>query len=259
MHTTTQPVFGRLAASVFLTFVVFLFLACTDGKRNIRDYYFPVYDLQKGLVYAYAAEEGDSTDRRYWFYNSFVRDSGTFLVGTQYDRYFAINQIVREKIVDNGSLARNTFLYELDTASGKAIPVRAVIESANLFPFQVTDSLGIFLYSLHYTPPTDTGATIALVRNRRFLGDGPPFQFQGKSYPTVRFGLQEAIRHNAEGSAEIEGSGEEWYAKGLGLVYFRKSFGPGGAIRYAYRLTETFSMQELERRAEEAMHSGHDH
>lgn len=238
-------------------FCTLLLAACSDDRRDIRDYYFPAKDLTSGRVYAYASEEGDTTDRRYWYYRTFVRDSGIFVTGTQYDRFFEINQIVREKIVESGSVARSVYLYEPDTATGKSIPIEAVIGSPDLFPFQVRDSLGVFLYSLHYRPLADTSATVYLIRNRRYLGDGPAFEFEGKKYPTVRFGLHEAVGHSQDGAAEIEGSGEEWYAKGLGLVYFRKAFGQEGQIRFAFRLQETFPMQELERRGEAA--HGHEH
>lgn len=225
-----------------------LFFACTGGKRDIRAYYFPVDDLRDGKVYAYTALEGDTTDRRYCYYRTILPDSGQFLVSTQYDRYFGIVQILREKIVDNGSLARQTTLYETDTASVQSHPVEAAIESPNLFPFRVTDSLGVFLFGLRYHPSDDTAATIYLIRNRRYLGDGPEFAFGGEKYATVRFGLREVIGHSKEGSSEFEGTGEEWYAKGLGLVYFSKSFSEGN-IRYAFRLSEIFPMAELERRA----------
>lgn len=248
--SNTQIISFALRAALACLGGYMLFTACTnDSRRDIRAYYFPVQELRSGLVYAYAAEEGDTADRRFWYYKTFVRDSGTFLVGTQYDRYFEVNQVLREKIADNGSLARTSYLYELDTASSKLIPVQAEIESPNLFPFLVTDSLGVFLFRLKYHPASDTSATIYLIRNRRFLGDGPSFEFMGKQYPTVRFRIQEAIGHSKEGTAEVEGSGEEWYAKGLGLVYYRKSFGQSGSIRYAFRLKETFAMSELERRA----------
>lgn len=240
--------------SFFAALAITLLLACSGGQRDIRDYYFPVKKLLPGLVYAYASEEGDTTERRYWFYRAFVRDSGVFLVGTQYDRYFEINQIVREKIGDSGSRAREAFLYEPDTATGKLAPIRTSVESPDLFPFQVRDSLGVFLYKLQYRPVSDTGATVYLIRNRRYLGDGPEFELNGEKYPTIRFGLHEAVGHSKEGAAEIEGHGEEWYAKGLGLVYFRKTFGQEGQIRFAYRLVETLPMAELEHRAEEAEH-----
>lgn len=235
--------FAGLLSPLFI-----LLSACNDAKRDIRDYYFPVEALQNGQVYAYASEEGDTSERRYWYYRTFDRDSGLFMAGTQYDRDFEIVQMLREKIVENGSQARNSFLYEADTATGVGKPIPTVIESPDLFPFKVTDSLGIFLFSLKYHPLFDTSATIYIIRNRRYLGDGPDFEFAGKKYPTVRFGLREAVGNEKQGASEVEGFGEEWYAKGLGLVYYQKSFAEG-KIRYVFRLKETFSMTELERRA----------
>lgn len=233
---------------IFLTFLSFLVLACSDGKRDIRDYYFPVESLQDGLVYAYSAEEGDTSERRYWYYRAFKRDSGIFMASTQYDRNFEIVQMLREKVLNSGSRARNSFLYETDTATGIARPIPTVIESPELFPFRVTDSLGVFLFSLKYHPIFDTTATIYIIRNRRYLGDGPDFEFGGNTYPTIRFGLQEAVGNEKEGASEVAGTGQEWYAKGLGLVYSEKSFA-GGKIRYVFRLKEVFPMTELERRA----------
>ncbi len=231
-----------------LASLLVLLHACSDGKRNIRDYYFPGEALQEGLVYVYSSEEGDTSEQRYWYYRSFKRDSGLFMAGTQYDRHFEIVQMLREKLVGNGSLARNSSLYETDTATGVAKPIPAIIESPDLFPFEVTDSLGVFLFSLKYHPLFDTAATIYIIRNRRYLGDGPDFEFAGKKYPTIRFGLREAIGNEKQGASEVEGEGEEWYAKGLGLVYYQKSFAEG-KIRYVFRLKETFPMTELERRA----------
>lgn len=235
----------------FLPYAGFLlFLACTATQRDIRDYYFPAAAFGEGRVYAYAAEEGDTSENRYWYFRSFRTDSGVYLVGTQYDRYFQVVQLLREKIVDNGSLACDSYLYETDTATGASEPIHARIESPNLFPFQVTDSLGVFLFQLSYHPLSDSAATVYIIRNRRFLGDGPEFELAGKKYPTVRFALREAVGHDREGTSEVEGSGEEWYARGLGLVYYSKSFA-GGKIRYVFRLKETFPMHELERRAKQ--------
>lgn len=241
-----KPLMFRIAA--FAIFFFLLFFACSDGKRDIRDYYFPVETLQDGQVYAYVSAEGDTSEHRYWYYRAFDRDSGVFIAGTQYDRHFEIIQMLREKIVDNGSRARNSFLYETDTSTGVAKPIPVQIESPDLFPFKVTDSLGVFLFSLKYHPLFDTSSTIYIIRNRRFLGDGPDFEFAGKKYPTVRFSLHEAIGNEKLGASEVEGFGEEWYAKGLGLVYYQKSFAEG-KIRYVFRLQEIFPMTELERRA----------
>jgi hypothetical protein len=237
--------------AVGLAAVLLVLNACSgsDGSRNIRDYYFPVLDLQDGKVYAYDLVEGDSSAPEYWYFRGFVRDSGIFLTSTYYNRDFRIGQLSREKIVESGALTRDYFLYETDSASDYQIQVPVQLDATNVFPFKVRDSTGVFLFSLRYVPPSDTLSTIYLIRNRRFLGDGPGFQFLGKTYPTVRFHVQEVIGNEREGSAEVEGTGEEWYAKGLGLVYYRKSYGQGGQISFAYRLKEIFDMIELERRS----------
>ena len=107
--------------------------------------------------------------------------SGLFLTATNYDRYYQINQITTEKLFASGAVSRDYFVYEPDTLSGTVQQVRATVESANVFPFYVTDSLGIFLFRLHYAPANDTATKIYLIRNRRFLGDGPDFELQGAS------------------------------------------------------------------------------
>jgi hypothetical protein len=237
----------------FLPLLLLLPLLWRCGNsRSIRDYYFPIYDLQKGKVYAYVSTGTDTTEREYWYYKSFVRDSGTFLTITKYNSQFLIEQIIREKIVDNGVLARDYFLYQPDTVTNTARQIIATVEANNTFPFSVSDSMGIFLFSLRFKPLEDTSATIYLIRNRRFMGDGPDFVFQEKNYPTVQISLKELVGNEKEGAAEIEGEGEEIFARGLGLVSYRRSFAEG-KIQYAFRLEAIFGMEELERRARKVL------
>jgi hypothetical protein len=225
---------------------------CGDGRRNIRDYYFPALDLQNGKVYAYDMTVNGDTVADYWYYRSFVRDSGLFLSATNYSRHFQIDQMVRERIADDGSVARSYLMFEQDSATSKVIQVPAQLTSNVLFPFRVKDSLGVFLFSVEYHPLDNPSSKIYLIRNRRFLGDGPDFTFNGKIYPCVRMGVREAIGNESEGASEIEGTGEEWYAKGIGLVYYKKSYGIKGQLQREYRLKEIFSMEELEKRAGKA-------
>ena len=221
--------------------------ACgNNGKRNIRAYYFPAEELYKGEVYQYALTQNGSTADEFWYYRSTLRDSGLFLTATNYDRYFQINQITTEKLFESGAVSRDYFVYEPDTATGTVRQIKATVESPNVYPFYVTDSLGIFLFRLHYAPASDTTAKIYVIRNRRFLGDGPDFELQGKKYRCVRFGIREAVGNEKEGASEVEGTGEEWYAKGIGLVFVRKTF---GEYHLESRLTDRFPMQELEKRA----------
>ncbi|MBK8192461.1 MAG: hypothetical protein IPK76_04420 [Lewinellaceae bacterium] len=235
---------------VIWVFCLFLLYACAgDGKRDIRDYYFPVEEFRSGKVYEYDLAKGDSSSPEFWYYRSFLRDSGLFLSGTYYDSRFQIGQIVREKIVESGAQVRDYFLYETDWETGKQVQTTAILESPDIFPFRVRDSSGVFLFSLKYHPAADSSTTIYIIRNRIYLGEGPAFEFQGETYPCIRFGLREVIGNEKEGVAEIEGTGEEWYAKGLGLVYYRKRFGLKGQVQFEYQLRDIFPMSELEKRA----------
>jgi hypothetical protein len=227
-------------------------LACKGGsKRDIRDYYFPVEELRKGQVYEYDLVQGDSSSPEYWYFRAFQRDSGLFLAGTFYNERFEIGQIIRVKIADEGVEARSYYIYDADFETGKQIQTNAVIESPEVFPFQVKDSAGVSVFKLKYHPAGDPEVTIQLTRSRIFLGNAPDFEFNGDLYPCVRFGLTEEIGTGKIGKGKLSGSGEEWYAKGLGLVYYRKTLGSKKAkVEYAYRLKDIFPMSEFEKRAE---------
>jgi hypothetical protein len=49
--------------------------------------------------------------------------------------------------------------------------------------------------------------------------------------------ISETVTSEGEGNATISGVGEEWYAEGLGRVYYSKSYG-NGQISEAYELVK---------------------
>lgn len=228
-----------------------LAVACGDtGKRDISAYYFPIDDLLVGKVYEYQSLGDGKPYSEYWFFRAARTDTGTFLTSAFYDSNFQIGQIAREKIVKNGALARNLLLYEPDFKAERMAPVEANIVSPNAFPFEVSDSGGVFLFRLNYRLPSDSATTIYLIRNRKFAGDAPAFSFLGKELPAVRFTLREVVGNEREGAAEIEAFGEERYAEGLGLVQFRKEFGSGAARTVReFKLIDTYPMEILEQKA----------
>lgn len=237
----------------FFAFFILAFaflLACNEGgKRDIEAYYFPVKQLRKGQVYEYAVSNQDSIALEYWFYRGLVRDSGLFLAGTFYDQNFEIRQIIREKITKSGAIAKECNLYEPapETEAGQT-QIATLIESPNLFPFSVRDSSGIFEFKLHFSSPYDPGSKIYLNKKRRYIGNVADFEFDGENYPCIRFAVYESISSQENGRPDLESFGEERYAKGLGLVYYNKSYG-NNTVKVEARLTDIFSMGELEQRA----------
>lgn len=222
----------------------------TSGEKDVRDYYFPFKELTGGLVYEYQPSGQDSLGEVYWYYRSFLQDDGIFLAGTYYEADLIPLQLVREEMVSNGILLADLFLYYPDT-TGRQQRITADIEAGNVFPFTVSDSSGILLYKVHIELPGQEGSTTTLIKNRRYVGD-TTFVYQGRKYDAVRFEVKELIEDFSptEGSVEPQYRGEEIYARGLGLVYYEKQLGPD---KLAYRLSDRYPMEQLEKAAAERM------
>jgi hypothetical protein len=241
----------RLSIFLLILLVLYALAACDGGSRDVRAYYFPVEALKKGQVYAYQVQQGDQSAVEYWYYRGFVRDTGTFLVATFYDQNFQIGQIRREKITDEGASARSYMFYEPDSsgqAEGGQMQAAALIESPQVFPFSVGKNDDGPPFRIFYNPPGDQDTRVYISRKRRFMGEAPDFSFKGKKLSCIRFALDETISYDERGTNDVMVSGEEWYARGLGLVFYRKTYG-SGAFSVEGRLSELFQMTELERRA----------
>jgi len=219
--------------------------ACTrDGKKNLRDFYFPLKQLEEGMVYAYESERNDTLrDTTYWYYRSILNDTAFFLTGTYYGSLPFPQQFVREEMVRNGMLTNEVFLYTTDSL-GKQQPVPVEILSGSAFPFEVSDSGGVFLYKIRFAFPANPQDTITLIKNRRYLGD-TTFTFQNETNKAVVFGLKEVAEsgNSQRGYVEPRFGGKEIYAKGIGLVYSEKKISENYSL--SNRLIFRCSMDEL--------------
>ena len=249
-----------------LSFLLLSLWGCnTDGTKDISQYYFPVEDLQEGLIYEYRAVNMDSLTPKYWYYRSVIDQDGAFLKGTYYEQDFAPRQYVSEEIVSNGVIQDTLYLFEYDFSEADigALPadqrenflifspdsssllarVNVEILSGTLFPYEVREAGGVFLYKVKWRPAGQPQTEITLGKTRRYLGD-TTFTFQGKAYDCVRFGVVELFQQDEEGVLEQEYGGIEWYARGLGLVYFKKEITDDFIIEY--QLEDRYTKEQLE-------------
>ncbi len=232
---------------ISLLLVITLVYSCTsDGKRNIRAYYFPIADLEEGKVYEYQPLGEDSLGVDYWYYRSLKQDGNLYFTGNYYDASFVVKQFFREEMVANGMLLDDMYLYASDSM-GQQLRVPVAIEANNAFPFEVSDSSGIFLYKIKWYQTADSTESITLIRNRRFLGD-TTYLYQNKKYDAVQFEVRELLEGytQGEGYIEPEYDGLEIYAKGIGLVYSRKNISE--TFKLEYELKDIYSMEELEKK-----------
>ncbi|MEM9885657.1 MAG: hypothetical protein AAF849_07180 [Bacteroidota bacterium] len=231
-----------LLTTVFIC-INLLFIQCTfDHKTNIKTYYFPLHNLKDGLVYEYRGVNNEQLPPYYWFYRSIRAAESTFLTGMYYDYTFTPQQFIREERIDNGMLLEETFIYETDSLGlQNQIPVE--VAAGNAFPFEVKDSLGVFLYNISWYSPKDSMA-YTLIRNRRYKGK-TTFAYKDKDYRAIEFSVRELIETEQEGFLNIELEGKEIYAQGLGLVYVSKK-SLDSNFEQSYQLYDTYSMEALE-------------
>lgn len=200
-----------------------------SGKRDISKYYFPYKSLEEGKVYIYATAIEDQPED-YWFYKSLQQDGKWYLTAQNYDPNMAVRQFQSEVIVENGTVTENYVLFR-PTPDGKSEKIKTEVLQANQFPFQVTDSLGVFLFSLKWTENTEPVSNTTLTRNRRFLGD-TSFIYQGNIIPAIRMSVRDLLEFEQEGTLAVETEAEEWYAENLGLVYLRKKINNNISMEY---------------------------
>ena len=230
-------------------FVIGLSSCRNDGSKDIRDYYFPLKQLEDGLVYEYQPVYPDSLTPAYWYYRSFIQEDGVFLTGTYYEYDLIPMQLVREELIANGMLVHDVFLYdEVRDSTGLQNRTSVEVLQGSAFPFEVSDSSGVFLYKIRWEPPQDSGAVITLVKNRRFVKD-TLVEVSGNSMDAVIFDVRELLSYDKEGVFEQEYGGREIYAKGVGLVYYDKKI--GGNMAFSYALNRRYPMKELEQQYEQ--------
>jgi hypothetical protein len=236
----------RLLLLVYAPFI--LFSCGGDQTRDIRDYYFPVRELTDGLVYEYRDLNYDSLTPDYWYFNSIPTDSAFYFTKAYYQNDFVPRQLYREEMVSNGILLQDLFLFESDSTNHQ-IQVKADILSPNSFPFEVADAHTVYLYKVRFQLPSQVNGQTTVIINRRFQGD-TTYTYQGTTYPAVSFSLQGIAeqRDSVLGDIEPRFSGHEIYAKGLGLVYYERSYGPD-APGFHHQLVDRYPMSELAEQA----------
>ena len=227
-----------------LLFSLIFFGSCEfeGGYRDIRDFYFPLRELKEGLVYEYRSVNNDSLAPYYWFYRTMPADSGMYLTGMNYGYDFVPTQFVQEEWVSNGMLLDTLFLYYSDT-TGRQLPLEVEIEAGNLFSFKAGPESGVLLYRVRWRDPYQPDVWTTVIKNRQFVRD-TTWIWEGKPREAVVFHLKELFSIEDGGSLEQTYDGMEIYAKGLGLVYTKKTINENFILEY--ELADRYSMEVLE-------------
>ncbi len=238
----------RLIEGIFAVIFCILWVSC--GKKDVRDYYFPLKKLmQRPLVYEYELRTPDTTMRLYTYYQTIVQGDTVNFVSTDYDQNFQVLQLRREESFENGMKLRDLTYFGTDSM-GKSVSLKATIDHGAVFPFEVTDSNGVFVSVIKYRDPKDSTRETTLTRNLRFLKKSN-FNFKGQTLEALEFEQREeqSERDLSKGGLQFFYTDSKVYAKNLGLASSRRQISPTNFIEM--RLVDTFSMSQLEQRFKE--------
>jgi len=241
-----QKQLQRNIIGMFLVLFGVVFLTSCENKeskKKIRDFYYPIEFLKEPMVYEYRAINNDTLGAEYWYFKTHETDTAIYFTGNNLNRNFEVGQFSSEEIVENGTIQKDYVLFSYDSL-GQQYQVPAEIEYGNTFPFEVTDSNSIFLQKLKWTFSENPLITTTLIRNRRYIGEAK-YAYQGEIYECVEFQLKELIDDFNNGHFEKEYGGTELYAKGLGLVYYKKVIDD---IVLEYGLDDVYPMEKLEQK-----------
>ncbi len=223
-----------------------LILGCDPDSKsdtNISGYYFPVKDLMEGMVYEYQSVNDKNAPPEYWYHKSVETDSAFYFTGTYYDEQFVVRQFFRAEVVSNGLLLQDQFITAFEDSTGVQSQLHAEIKYGNAFPFDVEDSTSVFLMQLKWVMQEDPLITTTLTRNRRFAGK-TTYNYNGTELPCVEFKLVEEVDNEEVGHLSKEYTGKEYYAKGIGLVYYKKQIDDNFVLEY--ELKGIYTMDKLE-------------
>jgi hypothetical protein len=225
----------------------FLVLSCQqedEGYRDIRNYYFPLKRLKEGVVYEFRSVNSPQMAPAFWYFRSVVQDGKKVLTSTYYEQDLLPMQFMQEEMVTNGMLLDNMYIYGPgNAADGRQKKSVATIVAGNTFPFQVRDSGGVFVYHVQWKDPADSLIAHAVIKNRYFVGD-TVIVLEGRKYPAIKFALKESYEMDNYGVFETFYTGEEVYARGIGLVYYKKNINPGMTLEF--QLARRYPMEVLE-------------
>ncbi len=211
-----------------------------EFPKEIKQFYYPVDQLDEGLVYHYKSTTNDMKALdQYWFFKGNNLKNNSQFTGRYYNHHKQMLQYFSQNINKSGALLDEYQLYTTDSNS-EVIPVDILYN--NVFPFEIKDTSAVYLYKLQYTSSADSSIT-TIIRNRRYSGQ-LDWEYRGLSYPAVQMALLEQIQNDKNGVITIDLKGYEIYAKGIGLVYTER-FTQDGSTHIVDRLIDRISPSDF--------------
>ena len=226
-----------------LIMTIMVSIGCKQNEKSLKSFYFPFEKLKKGLVYEYESLNGMPPE--YWIYFSKQKADHLFFRSVNITPSGKKIQEVLEKEVSNGMKMVEYNIFQYDS-TGRQITSALDIISPASFSFSMADTSNIFVFKAKLEDPFDPNLVTTIIKNKKFGGFGS-FEFDGQKIPIIKIKLTELIEQEKKGDGFLEpptNKGVEWYAKGIGLVYYKKEINED--FKMEYRLNKIYTKEAFE-------------
>lgn len=189
-----------------------------DRIEDLSDYYLPYEALDgKGTEYLYRNLVDTTLGHEVWRH---IKTSEGHITSINYDLRQQVAQKQYERVVKNGVLIDSLHLFFYDSL-GRTISYPVRVLSPHRFPFQVRDTTQVWLTHFEWWQPGDSLHVV--LERRRGFSENTIWKFDGKTIPAVRFRTVDKFETERDGWSTSVWTGEEVYAKGIGLVYYKRN------------------------------------
>lgn len=188
-------------------------------SNTLKDYYFPVENLENAKAYRYIAE-GDFPDTTYWLMKALTFNGKNFLITETYDSKFQLKQSVKEMVNKNGVFLMDYTSYEID-GLGEVNNVIAGVDDDESFKWKMEKGDKIAM-SLNYNSSLYPNYDITTYRERTFVNESESVIFDGQALRTVMFEDKETaiFTDNRDEQETYASTYFNQYAEGIGLVKY---------------------------------------
>jgi len=228
--------------SFFILLTILVITSCSKNEKNLKSFYFPFEKLEKGLVYEYKSLNDMPTE--YWMYFSKKIEEKYQIRSVNITPNGKKIQEVIEKEVSNGMKMVEYNLFNYDSL-GRQITTALDILSPASFSFAEPDTSNIYIFKAKLQDPFDETISTTIIKNKKF-SRFDTFNYNGTDYPIIVINIKELIEQEKKDDGYLTPpsyDGEEWFAEGLGLVYYKKDINDD--FKMEFRLNNIMTINEF--------------
>lgn len=217
------------ALSLLVLLIILSSPGCNPHDPNdLSPFYFPYEKYTEGAVLEFRPARLPDLGNEYWYLKSFSDSGKKYLVTQLFNDKLRLQQYKLEEYIGDGVLSRDVKLFRHTPDS--SVLLQLDVRQNDVFPFIFKDSFTRYIYDLSWSDPVDS-MDYRLIRNRRFTHQEDRM-FLGKVRTAWHSEILEELETIKDGSTISQWSGEEWFARDIGLVYFKKQITPEFSREY---------------------------